>query len=386
MTIGKRGNGEGSISHRPDGRWQGSITLGRDDNGKLIRKYFYGKTRKEVANKINAAIEINNRKSYILRNSNPTLGQWANIWLWDYKRNSVKPTTFDQYESIMRVHIIPNLGEIKLIDLQTEHIQKLINKMHEAGLSGRTIEIMRVILHGMLKQAHRNKLVYENVCEYVVLPKKSTRDIRVLTVEEQEKLIDVLRRNYIGRALLFELYTGMRKSEVLPLTWDDFDEKAGTISVSKKLSRVRTYVDKGKRTMLAVDTPKTEKSIRVIPLVNSAYELLLEHRREQEKYKAIVGDFYTDKNLIFSSNAGTYMDPGNFNRKLTKCAVEAGIPHVYPHALRHSFATRGFEADISLKGMQVLLGHSSISVTSNVYTHILYDQKKKEIEKLNNIF
>ena len=100
----------------------------------------------------------------------------------------------------------------------------------------------------------------------------------------------------------------------------------------------------------------------------------------------MVGDFYQNKNLIFSSNTGTYLDPGNFNRKLKKCCKAAGIEPINPHALRHSFATRGLEADISLKSLQELLGHSSLSVTGNIYTHVLEEQKKKEIQKLNSIF
>ncbi len=331
--MGKRGNGEGSICHRPDGRWQASLTLGRDENGKLQRKYFYGKTRKAVVDKMNEAIEKINKHSFILRNSNPTLAQWTHMWLWDYKRNSVKPKTFDQYETMLRIHVLPALGELKLVDIQTDHVQKLINKMYRDGSSTRTIELMKVILHALLKQAHKNNLVSSNVCENVVLPKKSKKAIRVLNNDEQDKLIAVLRGNYIGRGLLFALYTGMRKGEVLALSWDDFNENEKTISVSKTLSRVRTYSTGMNKTELVVSSPKTEKSNRTIPLIDSAYKLLLRHRRQQEKYMEMVGDFYQNKNLIFSSNTGTYLDPGNFNRKLKKCCKAAGIEPINPHAL-----------------------------------------------------
>lgn len=384
--MSKRGNGEGSVCRRPDGRWQGSITIGRDDRGRLIRKYFYGKTRKETSEKLNRAIEELRDNRFINKSDNPTVEQWCHEWLWSYKRNSVKQKTFDQYETILRTHIIPDIGDIRLADLKTMHIQRIINKMHDSGLSHRTIEVMKIVMHAALKQAQRNKLVSENVCENVVLPRKQPKHIRVLNEDEQIKLIAALKDNYIGRGLLFALYTGMRRGEVLALRWSDYDKNEKTISITKALSRVRTYNKDGNKTMLTVTTPKTDTSIRTVPLIDKAVELLAEHKRKQERYMELVGDYYTDNDLIFSSSRGDYLDPGNFNRKLNKTVKKIGIAQISPHALRHSFATRGLEAEVSLKAMQELLGHSSITVTGDIYTHILKEQKRKEISKLNDVF
>jgi len=384
--MGKRGNGEGSISRRPDGRWQGCVSLGRNDSGKLRRQYFYGKTRKEVADKINEAIKRLRQNSLIYRNDNPTVGMWIHEWLWSYKRSSVKPKTFDQYETLARIHLVPEIGEIKLVDLTTDHVQRVINRMNNEGLSRRTIELVKVVLHAALKQAQRNKLVYENVCDNVVLPRKENTEIRVLDMEEQSQLIAALEENYVGRGLLLALYTGMRRGEVLALEWEDYDIEKGTISVSKSLVRARTYSKTGNKTELVVGTPKTEKSKRVIPLVDKAVQLLEKHRICQKEYSELVGSFYEDHGLIFSSSSGGYMDPGNFNRKLNKVTKELGMKSLSPHVLRHSFATRGLEVEVSLKAMQELLGHSSITVTGNIYTHLLEKQKRKEVEKLNKVF
>lgn len=384
--MSKRGNGEGSVCRRPDGRWQGSITIGRDDRGRLIRKYFYGKTRKETSEKLNRAIEELRDNRFINKSDNPTVEQWCHEWLWSYKRNSVKQKTFDQYETILRTHIMPDIGDIRLADLKTMHIQRIINKMYDSGLSHRTIEVMKIVIHAALKQAQRNKLVGENVCENVVLPRKQPKRIRVLNEDEQTKLIAALKDNYIGRGLLFALYTGMRRGEVLALKWSDYDKNEKTISITKALSRVRTYNKDGNKTMLTVTTPKTDTSIRTVPLIDKAVELLAEHKRKQERYMELVGDYYTDNDLIFSSSRGDYLDPGNFNRKLNKTVKKIGIPRISPHVLRHSFATRGLEAEVSLKAMQELLGHSSITVTGDIYTHILKEQKRKEISKLNDVF
>lgn len=384
--MAKRGNGEGSICKRPDGRWQGCVTLGRNDNGRLLRKYFYGKTRKDVADKINHALEDIHNNKFIYAKNNPTVSEWCTDWLWNYKRNAIKSKTFDQYETILRVHVIPNIGNIRLVGLKTHHVQRIINNMHDSGLSRRTIELMKIILHAALKQAQRNGLVNDNICENVSLPRKTQKNIRVLNNNEQEKLIDALQNNYICRGLLFALYTGMRRGEVLALKWSDYNREEKTISVTKALSRVRTYSDNGEKTKLEVDTPKTNTSIRVIPLIDKAVALLDLHKKLQTEYKNLVGNYYEDNNLIFSNSSGGYIDPGNFNRKLNKISTSLGIDKLSPHALRHSFATRGLEADISLKAMQELLGHSSITITGDIYTHILKEQKRKEVSKLNRVF
>lgn len=125
--MAKRGNGEGSICKRPDGRWQGCVTLGRNDNGRLLRKYFYGKTRKDVADKINHALEDIHNNKFIYAKNNPTVSEWCTDWLWNYKRNAIKSKTFDQYESILRVHVIPNIGNIRLVGLKTHHVQRIIS-------------------------------------------------------------------------------------------------------------------------------------------------------------------------------------------------------------------------------------------------------------------
>ena len=382
--MGKRSNGEGCVSKRKDGRWQASIAVGFDQNGKIIRKYFYGHTRKEVQEKLDA-FRKTDFSSLSFKEEFP-LSQWMQVWLSTYKKHSVKSRTFEQYESISRLYIVPTLGKLKLGELQPIKIQNMLNKMYIDGKSRRTVELTRTVLRAALNQARKCKLIAELPTEDVVLPRKEPTNHRVLTEEEQEQLIQELSGNYIGRALIFALFTGLRRGEVLALKWSDFNKEEQSITVSKALSRVKTFNGSSQKTALEVSTPKTQTSGRSVPLVDKAVDLLLLHKKSQEEYRDFVGDHYKNQELIFSNSRGGYIDPGNLNRKLNKVAKKIGIPSLSSHVMRHTFATRGLEAGVSLKAMQEFLGHSSIKITGDIYTHLLKKQKKKEIEKMNNIF
>ena len=353
----KRGNNEGSITKRKDGRWQGAVTIGRNDDGSPRRQFIYGKTRREVAEKVNSLINSINNGTFIDKYKNPTVEAWLNFWLVTYKKNSVKQKTYDQYEGVIRVHLIPEFGQLRLVDLTESHLQKFYNRLFSEGLSARTIQIINTILHSALKKAIKSRLLLFNVCDAVELPKQVQKERRVLTTEEQKRLIKILKSDEQGAMYIFALFTGLRRGEVLALKWSDVDLENGTIYVTKTLSRVKTYLDSGDKTKLIVSEPKTETSKRFIPIVDSLIPLL-------KKQKKQVGD-NNELDLVFPSDVGGYIDPGNYNRKFYKLIKKAGI---------------------DLKTTQSLLGHSSVEITANLYSHALMDHKQSEIKKLESVF
>ena len=176
---------------------------------------------------------------------------------------------------------------------------------------------------------------------------------------------------------IFALFTGLRRGEVLALTWDDIDFENAVIYVNKALVRVRNYDGRKEKTRLEIGEPKTESGKRVIPMIDTLIPILKEQKKRAGK---------TDSNLVFPSESGGYIDPGNYNRKFYKIIEAAGIPKANPHSLRHSFATRALEAGVDLKTTQELLGHSSIDITANLYTHALMEHKREEVQKLKSVF
>ncbi|WP_320998623.1 N-terminal phage integrase SAM-like domain-containing protein, partial [Hungatella effluvii] len=207
--MAKRGQGEGTISKRPDGTWWARITVGRTPDGKQKRKAFYGKSRKEVQEKLTAALNDINKDNYI-DPSKMTLEQWLTIWMRDYRAQYVKPETYVNNESCIRKHIIPVLGKVALKDIRRDMPQKIITDMVAEGYGHSRISDVYLVLHMALNVAVDNGLITKSPAERLKLPPKKKQEARVLTVEEQEKVIEKLRESTSGDYLELILYTGLR--------------------------------------------------------------------------------------------------------------------------------------------------------------------------------
>jgi integrase len=384
----KRGNNEGSIYKRKDGLWCGQITIGRDENGRQKRQYFYGKTRQEVAEKIAKALNDLANGVYV-DPAKTTLKDWLNTWLWEYKKQTLRPSTFKDYLCYIERHINPAIGHYKLKDLRPEHLQALYNAKYQEGLSISTIKQIHTVLHSALDQALKNGLVNRNVSEATTLPKgKPKREIRILSLEEQQRFIAALEGERLKTAFLVELASGLRIGELLALRWKDVNFKDGYIEVRRSLQRVRIF-DGGnsKKTALAFQEPKTEAGKRIVPLPPVIIEELKQHRKKQLEEKLKAGALYEDNDLVFATELGTPIDPRNFERLFYRIREKAGLDKsVNFHALRHTYATRLLEANEHPKVVQELLGHKDISTTLNIYSHVMPEIKKAAAMKLNSLF
>lgn len=372
----KRANGEGTIRQRKDGRWEGLYTVN------YKRKSIYGKTQEEVRKKLNKILNDIDNNIYV-EDSKITVGEWLNTWLYDYKKNTVKQKTFEGYETLVRVHLIPAFSKIQLKKLTVDHVQKFINAKVKDGLSSRTIRYINTLLHGALKQAVNNGLLVRNVSEAVVLPERKQKERKFLTADEQNRLINSLKDEQQGFILLFALSTGLRRGELLALRWSNYDTEKRYISIKENLSRLKGEDGKSH---LTFTTPKTASSKRTIPLLPDISKMLNEHRHAQTVKRFKAGQLWEDNDLIFCTDFGKPIEPRNLHRVLERACDNANISCINIHALRHAFATRALENGIPLKVVSDILGHSSISMTADIYSHVSVETIETEMQKLSQIF
>lgn len=390
--AGRRGNNEGSIFKRKDGSWCGVVTCGRDKEGNVKRQYFYGKTRPEVSEKIIKTQNEINTGTFV-EPSKVKFGEWIDTWLQIYMKPTLRPTTYSSYEQIIRLHIKPDLSDYLLRELRPEHLQKLYNSKFQngkvdgtGGLSARHIRYIHVIIHSSLEQAIKNQLVLRNVSDATTLPRQVKKEIQVFTVEEQKKFIEAVENDVLGSAFKLDLASGLRLGELLALKWDNIDLTEGVLKVRSSMTRVKTFENDSKISQIIFQEPKTKNSKRSIPLPESIIEDLKEHKRVQYNEKNLMGEAYFDNNLVFCTQLGAPIEPRNMARKFYSLLESAGVSKISFHALRHTFATRALEAGIHPKVVSEMLGHANISITLDLYSHVLPDLKKEAATKLNHLF
>ncbi|MFT4106640.1 MAG: tyrosine-type recombinase/integrase [Lacrimispora sp.] len=379
--MAKRGQGEGTISKRPDGTWWARVSLGYDGQGKRKRKAFYGKTRKEVQEKLTAALNDINNDEYV-ESSDMTFERWLDVWLLEYKKNYIEQRTYNIYRRYSK-RVIKGLGHYKIKDLKPSIIQKYINdEIQVIEYSG--VEKCRYVIRASLQQAVKNKMLKENVATECKIPDKKAKEKRILTPAEQDDFIKAASQMKGCEVFIMALATGMRIGELLALQWSDVDFEAGIVTVNKTQIKVFDVDDPDTKLTWSVGPPKTKSSNRVIPLlpaVNTLFEIL---KQRQAENKIRYGKKYKDSDFVFCHKWGGMMSYDYAVSQLDRLKKELGMDGISPHALRHTFATRGLESGVELKVMQELLGHSSINMTADLYTHVLVDKKKSSIMKMEN--
>jgi integrase len=372
MPKKRRGNNEGSVMRRKDGRWMPQMTIGRNPtSGSLKRIYFYGKTRQEAADQLAKALSDVSRGSFVAPHK-ISLGEWLDAWLHDYKQASIRPLTFDSYSMLIRYHINPALGHIALKDLRPDQVQRFYNEKKDIGLSPRTIRYIHTVLHGALKQAMKNQLVVRNVSEATILPRGKTRKMRPLSLEEVNKLLTTVKDDRLFPAIFLELGTGVWRGELLGLRWRDLNLDAGLLQVRQTLVRVGNHdaTTGDCKTTLIFQEPKTDYSRRTIPIPEDIIEELKRHKAQQAQEKLLMGQLYRDYGLVFCQANGQPIDPRNFTRYFERLLKRAGLPRIRFHDGRHSFATLMLELGQSPKVVQTMLGHTKIATTLDIYSHV----------------
>jgi len=381
--MSRRGNNEGSVFKRKDGRWCAIVTAGYSpETGKPIRAYYYGTTRAGVVAKRDEALNNVKLGTYV-KPTKETVEAWLKTWLNTYIAPSVRPKTWEGYESIIRVHLVPALGQIDLRALQTSQVQRLLNDKRAGGLSSRTVELIHTTLKSALKQAQVEGLVTRNVVDHVRKPKKEEKEIRVLTVAEMDQLLTVAMTDRLGPLVITMLGTGLRLGEILALEWSNVDLQDGLITVQHAVVHTKTPTTTNRQRL--IQSPKTDSGKRTVPLPADVVSTLRQWRITQAEEKLKLGIMYTDSGRVFTSSVGTPLQQRNVARKMSQLAAKATIKHVNPHALRHTYATRLLEVNIHPKVVQELLGHSDITLTLNTYSHVMPEIKQAAAKALDAV-
>ncbi len=375
--MGKRGNSEGSIYRHNEKYWAASITL---ENGK--RKYFYGKTRKEVQEKLRVALN-EQKQGTLVTAPQQTVEQFLKQWLETCKP-SVRIRTYERYETFVRLHVVPVIGHIQLQKLTAQHIQALYAKKLEEKLSPTTVNVLHAMLHKAFDDAVRWGLIARNVCDLVSPPRRAHYEIKPLTMEQAQQLMAAAKGHNMEALFVLALTTGMRRGEILALKWQDINFSQNTLQVRRIFTRAP-----GNRYIEA--EPKTQKRRRSVMLPPFAIDLLKQHRIRQLEVKLQAGAQWgsmqwQEYDLVFCSSLGTPLNPSKMIDRFNTLLKKAGLPHIRFHDLRHSAATLLLSMGIHPKVVQELLGHNQISMTMDIYSHVLPTMQQDAMSKLNDAF
>lgn len=361
--VGKRGNGEGSISRRKNGTWRAEYVVFTAEGCR--RKTVYGKTRAEVAKKLAKAIS-QREDGLFFDDEGLTVEGYLGRWLRDSVKENVRSRTLSNYQMQVRRHIVPALGRIKLKNLTPAHVQGLYRQKLDTGLSSSSVRYIHAVLHRALKQALRWGLVPRNVTDAVDIPKLVREEVRALSPEEARQFLAAARGDRFEALYVLALSCGLRRGEILGLKWTDMDLGAkGTLRVVRQLQRMRDGSG------LKFTAPKSGKG-RAVRLPKRAVEALKAHRAHQAKEKLRAGSLYGDEGLVFATEVGTPLEPSNIDRRSFKPLLEkASLPDIRFHDLRHTCATTLLKMGQHPKFVQDLLGHANISLTLDTYSHVL---------------
>jgi integrase len=358
----KRGNGEGSISRRKDGGWMGQYAVHTAEGRK--RKTVYAKTRKEVAAKL-VKVLSNREDGLTFDAKNLTLGKYLDLWLKDSVQDTVRLSTYQGYERNARLHIKPALGRIKLDRLTPVHVRGLYRERMEAGLSHRMVQLVHTTLHKALKQAVNDGLIPRNVTEAVKAPRPVKKEMQALNPEQARALLGEAHGHRLEALYALAVTTGMRQGELLGLKWEDVDLEARTIRIRRTLS---TAMGGG----ISFNPPKTAKSRRSIRLTELAVSSLKWHRKAQLEERMKLAGLWKDHDLVFTTGVGTPMSRADLiTRSFKPLLKKAELPDIRFHDLRHTCATLLLGRGVHVKLVQELLGHSTIAVTLDTYSHVL---------------
>jgi integrase len=381
----KKSNGaQGQIIKRGQDTFLIRVYIGRDSQGR--RHYFSETLKGSIKDAKKRLTEKLGEKDTgkLIKASRITLNEYLDKWLDEAVKSRVRPNSLHHYKMRMKFQVRPYLGQYKLSAITPMHVQSLMTKLHQQGIASTTIKKVHAILSSAFKQAIKWRILQSNPVDGVkvssVAKDESKRHMQTLTADQAASFIKSLSGDRYYALFLLALVGGLRPEEYLGLRWQDIDFRRGVVTV-------RTVL------ILRADgggwyfgEPKTKRSKRSVPFPQSVMDALLEHKSRQDEWKLKAGESYNDHGLVFATKSGLPTDQRNLRYSFHRRMLAAGLPSdIRLYDLRHSCATLLLGANVHPKIVSERLGHGSITITLDVYSHVLPTMQESASETLEQI-
>jgi integrase len=346
-----------------DNRWVAILSPTDSPDGR--KHAFYGKTRQEALTARKDGVR-RLEQGYSPKPVKQTVGEWLEEWLETCVKPDAAANTYQSRETNIRLHLKPVIGHLKLEQLTPSHLRKLYAEKAAAGYKPNSIDRMHDCLRCALSQAVKDRLIRENVASLVSVPTPQSDSLKHFTPAEATRFIEAARGEPLGEYLITLLLTGLRKSELIGITWDqvDLDRRQFTLRVTKPRPRLRT-----------------------VPLMPELVTILRDYKPAQQRTFLLLGWEWKPSGYVFpaqrSPNRLAVSMPNKAMEAVTK---KAGLPSIPVHGLRHSTASLLFAMGAEMKDVQEILGHADISITSNLYTHLMPERKQAVVDRLSSLF
>ncbi|MGX7203101.1 hypothetical protein BCR22_11785 [Enterococcus plantarum] len=358
-----------NIYKRKDGRWEGRYIKHRKEDGTIQYGYIYQRTYNAVKKQLTLMKSLYYHQYHNLNsNYTGTLQQWGVFWLSNVKEK-VKLSTYTSYRNKLHQHIFPEIGQIQLRNISAQHIEYLVIQL-EANLSKSSIRVTLQVLKTCLKEAVKQGILFENPFNKVKIPAPTSKKVRSLSIDEENRLQRYCRNHPKGLPILLALQTGLRIGEICGLKWEDIDFCDNVLHISRTVQRLQTIEpNEGKKTKVVVQSPKSNSSVRVIPISSTI-------REELKKLEELSESPYVFGTIV-------PIEPRLITYWFKKIIAELDIHDVTFHSLRHTFATRCLEKGVTIATISELLGHHSIKLTLDTYINTFLSEKREAIKLID---
>ena len=370
----RRLNGEGSISLRSDGRWMARY-YAWTASGTRKRVTVYGATRKQAADRMRQA-QDRNAQGIPVPDVSWRLGDWLDYWLEHTVASNRRPATYALYEMTVRLYLKPALGAAPLGRLSVARVQAFLSGQLAAGRSVRQVQVMRTVLSSALTRAMREELLTRNVARLAEIPAWERRAIVPWTAAEARKFLAAARTDSLYPAFVLLLLYGLRRGEVLALHWSDVDLDGGEIRIRQQIGRVDGQLRIG-----PVKTNAARRDLAMLPLTA---DVLGTRREAQAADRKELGRAWQDNGLIFTTRTGRPVEPRNLLRSFRRICAASGTRVIKVHHLRHTTATLLKNLGVPARDAQLILGHSRLAVTQEIYTHGDHQAQRDALELISD--